>query len=124
MKDRIQIIEHKGKKIHFIDYSGLRLADELIEIISMVDKFNQEQISAGRTDFLILSDLTNSYVYGEAMDMMKKSGAKIKEHTKKTALLGITGAKKVLLRTVNAVMNLNMKPFDNKEEALDWLIED
>lgn len=124
MKNRIKIIEHKGKKIHYIDYSGLRDEKSLIAIIELVDEFNKKQIEKKETDFLILSDLSNSYVYGDALQVMKESGKKIKPYTKKTALLGITGAKKVLLRTANAVLNLNMKPFNTKEEALDWLVKD
>ena len=124
MKKRIQIIEHQGKKIHFIDYSELKDEKSLIAIIELVDEFNKELIEKKETDFLILSDLSNSYIYGDALKVMKESGNKIKPYTKKTALLGITGAKKVLLRTANAVLKLNMKPFSTKEEALDWLVKD
>jgi len=124
MEKRIKIIEHQGKKIHFIDYSGLKDEKSLIAIIELVDEFNKIQIEKKETDFLILSDITNSFIYGDALKIMKESGNKIKPYTKKTALLGITGAKKVLLRTANAVLNLNMRPFNSKEEALDWLVKD
>jgi len=120
---RIKIVEHNGKKVHIIDYSHISVVSEFVKVVALVDAFNEEQINAGRKDFLILSDLTKSFIYGEAMDALKKSGAKIKPYTKKTALLGITGGKSVLLKAANTLLNLNIKPFDNATEALNWLTE-
>lgn len=41
----------------------------------------------------------------------------------KTAVLGITGVKKILLNVVNKLTNVNAKPFSNIEDAKDYLIE-
>jgi len=120
---RAQLINYNEKIVHFIDYSQLKNIDDFVKTVAEVDAFNAAQIKSGRKDFLILSDLSNSYIFGDALDALKKSGAKIKPYTHKTALLGITGAKSILLKTANALLNLNMKPFDNKEEALKWLTE-
>lgn len=120
---RIQLVSYNEKLVHIIDYSQLKNIEEFVKVVAEVDAFNDTQIESGRKDFLILSDLSNSYIFGDALDALKKSGAKIKPYTRKTALLGITGAKSILLKTANALLKLNMKPFDNKEEALKWLTE-
>jgi len=120
--ERINLIDYKGFLIHIIDYSGFIYANDFMNQITKVDAFNREQIEKGRTDFLILSDLTNSYVFGEPLQKLRESGNIIKNYVKKTALLGINNPKKTLLNTTNLILRLNIKPFNSKEEALEWLI--
>ena len=42
----------------------------------------------------------------------------------KSAILGINKPKAILLRGVNLFSKLDVRAFDTKEEALDWLVSE
>ena len=54
---------------------------------------------------------------------MKKNAAIAKPFTKKTAVIGVTKTQEVILTVVNMFSGLGVKPFNNIDEAKDWLIE-
>ena len=57
---------------------------------------------------------------------MKKANELGKEifdsRTEKSAALGITGIRKILLQAYNSIMKNKLVPFDDKNEALDYLV--
>lgn len=69
----------------------------------------------------MLVDVTNSYVYGQAFVEIKRSAKLTQDITKRTAVIGVTGAKKTLLDVMNAFTSLNVKSFDSIDAAKDWL---
>jgi hypothetical protein len=121
--ERASFINHKGKEIYFIDYTNLKLEEEFLAAIKSTNAFREKVKSSGKKDLLMLVDVSNSFVYGEVFSEIKRSGKLTKEITKKTAVVGITGAKKTLLDIANVFTSLNVKPFDNIEDAKEWLIK-
>lgn len=113
-------IEHKGKKILFIDYHGLIKKEDMMKTLDESMELFKELDEKART----LIDITDAAGSKEWMDESKKRGKAVSDKVHKSAIVGVTGIKKVLLMGYNAVAGGRVKPFDTKEQALDYLSSD
>lgn len=115
---RVKWIEHKGKKILFTDYSGVKAQDEMLEI--MYESMKEVHKSPGT--FLNLVDMTGAATGPDYMKEAKQQGKILMKKTEKSAMIGVTGLKGMLLKGYNLFSGDNIQPFVTKEEALDYLI--
>jgi len=113
------IITFKGKEISYHDYRGIKLE----EILKTIDEASAKALQENKVR-LQLSNLTGVFAVPEFMDKVKEAGKKTKHLTSKSAVVGITGAKKLLLNTYNVFTGANMKAFDDEESAKEWLVKD
>ncbi len=121
MANGASFIEHKGREIYFIDYSHIKTTEAFLEVIKGTNAFREKVKASGRKDILMLVDVTGSYVYGEVMEALKRSGKATKPITRKEAVVGITGAKKTLLSIFRLFTGLQLRPFNTIDEAKEWL---
>lgn len=117
-KTRMNWIDYKGKEILYDDYSGLT-GEEMANLIPVITHLTFE---SGKKDILLIVDVTNAYANKAAVNQFGESGNISKHLLKRTAVLGITGVKKILLSVVNKVTSLDAKPFSSAEEAKEYLI--
>jgi hypothetical protein len=115
-------VEYKGKQIYYVDYSNIKTNEEFLSIISQTNAFREKVKASGKKDLLMLVDISGSYVYGEVLDAIQKSGKITKQLTAREAIVGVTGGKKILLKIVQTVTNMNFRVFDTVNEAKDWLV--
>ncbi len=110
--------EHKGQKILYVDYQGLS-EDEGIKTL-------ESQAALMKTlaeKVLVLANYEDTSATAKFMERLKTLGREtIEPMTKKGALIGITGVKKILLNTYNLFTGGNLKAFQNEADALDYLI--
>jgi hypothetical protein len=118
----MEVIRHKGVGIIFFDYRGLddtALVDQI--------KTNVEQVEAlvqkGERNLLRLTDVTGTYASDDIIDAFKRAAVRLKPHFKASAVVGIKGGKKFLLDLVSRFAGIGIRPFDDVEEAKDWLVE-
>jgi hypothetical protein len=116
----IEWISHEGKKILYIDYAGLSPKEELEQIA----KAAQILVDTKEKSNLTLSNLANAKLDQDFVNLSKEKGKISGQYTKKAAVLGIEGVRKVLLRAVNSFSGNPREPFSTKEEALAWLVKD
>ncbi|MFN8255772.1 MAG: hypothetical protein U0W24_08805 [Bacteroidales bacterium] len=114
----LSYINYKGKTILFVDYKGCKTASEMIGILEKV----KELYEKSSTPFLALNDFTGTFGSSEFLNAASKHKELFDAKTIKTAVLGITGLKKVLLNGYNAFVKKKQVPFDTKEEALEYLV--
>ncbi len=112
-------ILHKGKKILYINYSGLNLQEQL----DLVREATQELLDSGSKENLTLSDIRGISITAEFVDLAKEMGKQSGSVTKKAAILGVEGLKKFILYGVNKFSGNVREPFNTIEEAKDWLVE-
>jgi hypothetical protein len=117
-----KFIEHKGKQIYYVDYSGIKTNEEFMATIKQTNSFREKVKADGISDLLMLVDISGSFVYGEVLEEIKKAGKLTKELIAKEAVVGITGSKRILLKIVQTFTKLDFKVFDTLEEAKDWLV--
>jgi hypothetical protein len=124
MPNGARFIEYKGREIYFVDYSYIKSTEEFVKVIKGTNAFREKVKAEGKRNILMLVDVTGSYVYGEALEALKMSGRLTKELTKKEAIIGISGAKKILLRITQLFTGMQLRPFDTLVEAKEWLIQE
>ncbi|HEX3046719.1 MAG TPA: hypothetical protein VHY08_18335 [Bacillota bacterium] len=112
-------IFHQGKKILYINYTGLSIPEQL----DLIREATQILLDSASQENLTLTDVRGITVSSEFVDLAKEMGAKSGPVTKKAAILGVEGLKKVILYGVNKFSGNIRKPFDTIEEAKDWLVE-
>jgi len=123
MPNGARFIDYKGKEIYFVDYTHIKSTEEFLNVIKGTNAFREKVKAEGKRNILMLVDVTGSYIYGEVLDAIKMSGRISKELTQKEAVVGVTGAKKILLRIAQLFTGMQLHPFDTLEEAKEWLIQ-
>ncbi len=115
----LSYITHKGKRILFIDYTQCKSTPEMLKIL---DDVRKEYEKPGEP-FLAINDFTGTYGSSEFLNAAQKHKELFDSKTIKTAVLGITGIKKILLNGYNAFVKKKQMPFDSKAEALEYLVK-
>lgn len=115
MSERVKWIEHKGKKILFSNYQGLK-GDEYTQTIKESEK---ETLNSGMKTIYVLNDVTDSYMNDDStaaakhwIDTCKDQGI-----TLIITLVGITGIKRIVAQAVKRDMHFAK----SLEDAKDWL---
>jgi hypothetical protein len=119
MNNRIKLINHNGKNIIHVNYSGLGNQNEK-EFLQTIDEATQFMLKQGR-ELLILSDFRDSSGNKNIFDKLKESSATVKPIRKKSAVLGISGVKSIFLKGVNLFSDSDLMSFNNLEDAKKWL---
>jgi hypothetical protein len=115
----IEWVEYKGKKILYIEYKNLSPE----QMLNQIKEATKILVATNSKENLTLTDMTGSFVNDEFLELAKEQGKISLSVTKKAAIVGVTGIKKLLLNVVNTVSPLSRKPFDNIDDAKEWLIE-
>jgi len=117
-KPRLKWIIYKEKEILIQDYTGLQ-GDDIARIMpAMTDQI----IKTGKKDILNIVDIRDSFGNKAAVNAFIKYSKIIRHLLKKTAALGVTGVKKVLLNTIDKFSSVGVKTFNSDQEAKEWLI--
>ena len=121
MNSDIKIEIHGDKEILVIDFSG-RKEDEMIR---MMIEF-REIIIAGNKPVLVLGILNekNYLTSGFMQSFRKVKRNEVTPFIKKQALIGLNDTKKIILKGYNLFFNRNIRPFDTKDEAIQYLISE
>ena len=114
-------IEHWGKKIFFADYSHFTDFESFKEEVDAVTGIT---INEPKNSVLLLVDVTGTIGESEMVNYLKKSAGVDDENMNKVAVVGVSGYRRIFLRAVIQFTSLNVKTFDNLEQAKDWLIQE
>jgi hypothetical protein len=115
----IDYITHKGKKILHVNLKDVKDKESVLEHLDLMAKFYLE--SDG--NILLLADLTNTFTNPEVMDKLKHYGKTVfTGRSKKRAVVGMTGMKKILMNAYNMFTKNEVVPFNTEEEAKDYLV--
>jgi hypothetical protein len=117
---RVQFIEHKGKRVLFINY-----ADCDITMLKAVTEEMHRVISRELPNsVLTLNDVTGTSFDSESVALLKSKVAANAPYVKRAAVIGITGLQRLIYEAVQRFSQRSIPLFDSREEALDWLIKD
>jgi hypothetical protein len=113
----VQWVEHKGNRVLYLDCRKLRPPDQ----IALLEKA-AEVLVASPVKVRVLANVQDVYLTSEFMATLKRLGREVfAAKVEKTAIVGVGGAKTVLLTAYNAATGRNMTSFKTEEKALDWL---
>ncbi len=116
--ERRQILMHNSKTVIYLDHSNLEGEDYVLFIEESAREATNNPSVSNR---LILINATGSIMNKEALNAQKKMTAEAGGDIAKVAVFGLTGIQMFFLRTIATFSKVNIKPFPNRESALEWL---
>lgn len=120
MRHKIQMIDHKGKKIVLLDFSYSRKED----IKPIIDDAKKWFLNKRPNSVLTLTDVTETRYDAETLSYFKEFTLHNKPYVKAGAVVGITNPlMKIAYRAVTAFSKRNLPIFETREEALEWLVD-
>lgn len=123
MKDTVRWINHKGKRIllvDFKDYTTKRIKTG--EYKNYLQEARQIIDTQPRKSLLIITDITNAGFTYQSNTAMKSFAKANTPYVKASAVVGVTGLKKVVITSVRILTGRNIKIFDTVDEAKEWLV--
>ena len=115
--------EHQGKKILKVDYKGILLDSDMVahlnKAVSMLKAVDKNE------KLRFYSDVTGCFATPGFMEAAKLADKELhKIYTVKSAIIGIKGAKAILLKAYNLVAKAKVVPVQTKEEAIEYLAKE
>lgn len=114
-------IKYKNKRILYSDCTDLK-GDGILEIIEATRGILRNLPK--NSTLLTLDNFTNAYINTKVMSELKQLAEEVNELNLKSAAVGITGVKKVLLTALSKIFKGKLASFDTLEEAKEWLVKE
>ncbi len=111
---------YKGKRIFRGRYDHLTL-DEIRAEVSAVEK---EMVQQPVDSVLLLVESAGTDASPEALSLFKNVALHSNKYVRKSAILGVTGVRRMILEIIVRFSGMNLIPFYDEQEAKDWLVSD
>lgn len=118
LMERIRFISHEGNRILLVDCVDCN-AQELAAISDQVPKVLQNEPEAST---LLLADFTGTQVTREGVERLKIAAALDRKHLKRSAWVFNGNFPKPLFDSVKAFTQRDIRIFQKREEALEYLV--
>lgn len=115
---RVATIDHNGTSILFLDFSKISTAETPAVIQEAISVIRSSPPSSLR----IMSDFTDANYDKQTTADVKAFSAGNKPYVKASAVVGITGLKKIIFTGIISATGRKMNLCNTREEAKDWLI--
>lgn len=117
--ERVQFIQHRGKKILHLNFADCK-SDEVLTVIDQAKAAIKTQ---AEKSVFILTDVTNTAFNTKVSDAMKEFVMHNKPYVVASAVVGVTGLKKIIYNAVMKFSGRTLTAFDGIPEAKDWLAQ-
>jgi hypothetical protein len=115
--ERVQFIQHKGKKILHINFANCK-AEEVLTVIDQAKAIIRTQ---AQQSVFTLTDVTNTAFNSTVSDAIKEFVVHNKPYVVASAVVGVTGLKQIIYNAVMKFSGRTLTAFDSLTEAKDWL---
>lgn len=113
------LIEYKAKNILYIDYSGTKNQDEMIEVLHQAVEIFKKVEGRLRT----LTDMTDAFMGLEYIKELKRvTPLYFEPKAHKAAIIGVNDLKSILIKGYNSGNTGDIISFNSKNEALEFLV--
>ena len=112
-------ITNKEKKIFYADYSNFE--KDFQKLKPEVAYANSIMMREPKESVLLLVDVTGTTGTSEITFFLKDAAIEVKVRVRKAAVIGVSGVRLALLRSVSFLSGMEIRPFDDIESAKDWL---
>ena len=121
LEQRVEWMEHNGKKILKADYSHLKGED--LMIVFRKSKSTQEKAGS---DVLLMVDFTGAKANNEIVSALKEAGKELDKDMKKTAVIGLAPLQRIFYNGYIQVtgQGFKTKVFLKQQDSLEWLRAD
>lgn len=118
-----EYIDHKGKRILFIDLSDLKVQDKQ-EALDRIDLARDAIAKHEPNSLLVLTNVHNARFDKEIAKYMREYVAHNKPFIKRSAVLGLSGLQIPLYNAINKITGRSMRSFSSELQAKDWLVQE
>jgi hypothetical protein len=113
-----QMTSYKGKEIFITDVSNSQ-SDEARRVF---DEAIQKITKLPLKSVLLITDSTNAAYNSETSAVTKNFSSSISAHIKGSAVVGADSMKKIMISTLRLLTKRDIKTFDTREQAMEWLV--
>ncbi len=114
---RVKFREIGPDRILHLDFS--RATPE--EVLQVIDHATQIIAAQERGSLRVLTDVSEARFDTTVGTRLKEFTAHNKPFVRASAVLGVTGLKKIIFDAVNTFSGRNIRAFDNEHAAINWL---
>ena len=120
-----QWIEHQGRQILSINFSNFHENETELqrEVVAILESVGQEMYSKPPHSVLVLVDLRNTKMTTNIQKIITERITDTRKYVAKTAVLGMTGIRKIFLDYFGRIARSDTRAFDEFEIAANWLVE-
>ncbi len=113
-------IEYQGKKMFCLSVAGLQLSEKKL-VAQLLDSAKKEIRKHPQKSLLVITDVTNTGYDTEVATMFKDYAAHNTPFVKASAVVGISGLQKIILRAIITLTGRDFYLAATIEEAKEWL---
>jgi hypothetical protein len=117
--ERVGFIEHKGKRIILLDFSGMVDPVQGMQVIAEATRFVGSQPVGGGT--LTLTDVTDTRYTREIIEAFKEMTVRNRPIVKAAAIVSNSTLHRAAISMVALFSRRKLEVFDSRAQALDWL---
>ncbi len=116
--NRVQTFTFMGKQVFFMNYTDLKLDNEIIAVIEESKKYIRSQPHG---TVLSLADISNMHFNSEIKSYFVDFTKGNKPYMKASAIVGVTGLKQIIFNGVMQLSGREVKTFSDLNKAKIWL---
>lgn len=116
--ERVKFIEHKGKRVLFINYAECDIA----MLQAVAEEGHRVIAREPPNSVLTLNDVSGTNFDTESVAVLRSKVAANAPFVRRAAVIGITGLQQLIYDAVQRFSQRNIPLFDSREEALNWLV--
>ena len=123
MGNRVQWIEHRGKKILFCDYSNIHDEEDYIRAIVETEVEVLKQVPG--TLILMLIDTTGSHITSRVTQRTRELAAAARKRgipSSPTAIVGVSGPAQKAIVMAMQFLRPDLRTAESVAAAKDWLV--
>ena len=121
---RIEWISHKGEQILHIDHSQVAGLPDVEAAREFFKQAREEVSSHPPKSVRLLTTMSSEMRFNMELAALEREFVQANTpYMKKSAVAGATAAIKAIIATLRFATGRDIRTFDSKEEALDWLAE-
>lgn len=117
--NRMRFIEHKGRRIALLDFSGIVDPPEALAAVAEATKFVGAQPVGG--DTMTLTDVTNTRYDRQVIEAFKEMSLHNRPIVKTAAIASNSPLTRAAISMIALFSRRKLEVFDSRAAALDWL---
>jgi hypothetical protein len=118
--DRIQVVQHKGKQVLIQDFTGATPGEEFRATLEAAKTYIASQPPKS---ILSVFDGTGSRYNVEVLSALKDFAKHNEPYMKASSIVGMKGILSIALMGVARFTGRVFKTFEDRQSAMDWLVE-
>lgn len=116
--DRTRFVDHRGKRILFLDFSRIR---DPAETLAAIGEARQVVKLHPPRSLLVLTSTREGRYNAAVIQALKELAAHNAPYVRASAVAGMSGLHRVAFQAILTFSKRKIQVFDREEDAMDWL---